>query len=59
MYAQRTYKFTVKNTSLITLNYNWKIVNSDTGILDAGAYTIVPKKGSISAGCDDTFVLKF
>jgi hydrocephalus-inducing protein len=59
MYAQRTYKFTVKNTSLITLNYNWKIVNSETGILDAGAYTIVPKKGSISAGCDDTFVLKF
>ena len=59
MYAQRTYKFTVKNTSLITLNYNWKIVNSESGILDAGAYTIVPKKGMISAGCDDTFVIKF
>ena len=28
MYASRSYKFTVKNTSLITLNYNFKIVNS-------------------------------
>ncbi len=59
MYASRSYKLTVKNTSLITLNYNWKIVNSETGILDAGPYTIIPKKGSISPGCDDTFIIKF
>jgi hydrocephalus-inducing protein len=59
MYASRTYKFAVKNTSLITMNYNFKIVNSETGILDAGAYTIVPKKGSIAPGCDDTFIVKF
>jgi len=59
MYASRTFKFAVKNTSLITLNYNFKIVNSETGIMDAGAYTIVPKKGSITPGCDDHFVVKF
>lgn len=59
MYASRSYKFTIKNTSLITLNYNFKIVNSETGILDAGPYSIIPKKGSIAAGCDDNFIVKF
>ena len=59
MYASRSHKFTIKNTSLITLNYNFRIVNSATGILDAGAYSIIPKKGSIAAGCDDNFLVKF
>ena len=30
-----------------------------TGILDAGPYSIMPKKGSISPGCDDNFLVKF
>ena len=59
MYASRSFKFSIKNTSLITLNYNFKIVNSDSGILDAGPYSIIPKKGTISAGCDDNFIVKF
>jgi len=59
MYAQRTFKFTIKNTSQIDLNYNFKIANSMTGILDAGPYSIMPKKGSISPGCDDNFIVKF
>lgn len=59
MYASRSCKFSIKNTSLINLHYNFKIVNSKTGILDAGPYTIIPKKGSIAPGCDDAFVLKF
>lgn len=59
MYTSRSYKLTIKNTSLITINYNFKIVNSSTGILDAGPYSIIPKKGSIAAGCDDNFVVKF
>lgn len=59
MYASRSYKFSLKNTSLITLNYNFKIVNSETGILDAGPYSIIPKKGSIAPGCDDNFIVKF
>ena len=48
MYAQRSFKFTIKNTSLINLQYNFKIANSLTGILDAGPYSIIPKKGSIA-----------
>ena len=28
MYASRTFKFSLKNTSLININYNFKIVNS-------------------------------
>lgn len=59
MYASRSFKFTIKNTSLVTLYYNFKIVNSETGILDAGPYSIIPKKGSIAAGCDDNFIVKF
>ena len=59
MYAQRTFKFTIKNTSMISLNYNFKIANSMTGILDAGPYSIMPKKGSIAPNCDDNFIIKF
>ena len=59
MYATRNYKFSLKNTSLISISYNFKIVNSDTGILDAGPYTIIPKKGTIAPGCDEHFLLKF
>lgn len=59
MYASRTFKFTIKNTSLIELQFNFRIVNAQTGILDAGPYTVVPKKGSIAPGCDDNFLVKF
>lgn len=59
MYAQRTHKFTIKNTSLINLHFNFKITNPETGMLDAGAYSIFPKKGEIAPGCDDNFLIKF
>ncbi len=59
MYATRNYKFTIKNTSLISIEYNFKIANSMTGILDAGPYAIIPKQGAISPGCDENFVVKF
>lgn len=59
MYAQRTHKFTIKNTALINLHFNFKITNPKTGMLDAGAYSIFPKKGSIAPGCDDNFLVKF
>ena len=59
MYAQRTFKFTMKNTSKINLNYNFKIANMNTGVLDAGAYSIIPKKGSIAPSCDENFIVKF
>jgi hydrocephalus-inducing protein len=59
MYAQRTHKFAIKNTSMISLQFNFKISNPETGLLDAGAYSIFPKKGSIAPGCDDNFLVKF
>jgi len=59
MYASRSYKFTIKNTSLINLDFNFKIVNSSTGILDAGPYCIIPKQGTIAPGCDDNFIVKY
>ncbi len=34
-------------------------MNTQTGILDAGAYTIIPKKGTISPSCDEHFIVKF
>lgn len=44
---------------MISLQFNFKISNPDTGMLDAGAYSIFPKKGSIAPGCDDNFLVKF
>ena len=59
MYAQRTHKFTIKNTSLINLNFNFKITSSASGILNAGPYSIFPKKGQVAPGCDDNFLVRF
>ena len=59
MYAQRTHKFSIKNTSMINLHFNFKISNPETDLFDAGAYSIFPKKGSIAPGCDDNFLVKF
>jgi hypothetical protein len=59
MYATRNYKFTVKNTSLIGLEFNFKIANALTGVLDAGPYTIIPKAGTIAPGCDENYIVKF
>jgi hydrocephalus-inducing protein len=59
MYAQRTHKFTIKNTSMIGLSYNFRISNPTNGMVDAGSYSIYPKKGEIAPGCDEGFVLKF
>lgn len=59
MYQTRSHKFTVKNTSTIALHYHWKIVNPETEKLDSGPYSIVPRKGEIPGGSDDTFVVSF
>jgi hypothetical protein len=59
MYAQRTHKFTIKNTSLINLNFNFKITSLKSGILNAGPYSIFPKKGQVAPGCDDNFLVRF
>lgn len=59
MFSTRMYKFNVKNTSKIVLNYLMKIVDSETGVLKEEPYSISPNKGSIAPGCDETFVVKF
>jgi hypothetical protein len=59
MYAQRTHKFTIKNNSLISLHFNFKITNIDNLNLDAGSFNIFPKKGLIAPGCDDNFLIMF
>lgn len=59
MYASRNYKYTITNDSQINMDYNFKIANTQSGILDAGPYSIIPKKGSIAPGCDDNFIVKY
>ena len=44
---------------MINLNYNFKITDNQTGVLNAGPYSILPKKGFIAPGCDEDFTLKF
>ena len=50
MYQTRSFKFSLKNVSLIALNYLFKIVDAQSGVRNEGPYTIIPKKGSIAAG---------
>ena len=59
MYTTRVHKFSVKNTSLITTKYSMKIVSAETGVLDAGYFSVTPKTGTIAPGCDEFFTVKF
>jgi hydrocephalus-inducing protein len=59
MYATRNYKFAIKNISEINMNYHFRIVSAKDGTNDSGPFSISPKKGVISPGCDETFVVKF
>lgn len=59
MYTSRVHKFSVKNTSLISLRFNCKIVSAETGKIDAGYYSLGNHSGVIAPGCDEQFTLKF
>lgn len=52
MYTSRVHKLSLKNTSLIELKYNCKVVSAETGKIDAGYYLISPHTGTIQPGCD-------
>lgn len=52
MYTSRVHKFNIKNTSIIKLNYNCKIVSAENGKVDAGFFTVSPHSGTIMPGCD-------
>jgi hypothetical protein len=59
MFGSRSYKFILKNISTIALHYNFKIINSNTGISDSGSFSISPRNGIISAGTDEILIVKF
>jgi len=59
MFGSRSYKFTLKNTSTISLHYSFKIMNASTGISDSGPFSISPRKGTIPAGTDEILIVKF
>jgi hydrocephalus-inducing protein len=59
MFATRSYKFHIRNTSKIALNYNFKVLNQKTGLPDSGPYSISPRNGTIPAGTDEIVIAKF
>lgn len=59
MYATRSYKFHIRNTSEISLSYSFKITNPHTDIPDPGPFSISPRKGEIAAGSDEILIVKF
>lgn len=59
MYTSRMHKFTVKNTSLIKMNFNCKIVDSETGKINSGYFSVSPHTGVVNPNCDETFTVRF
>jgi hydrocephalus-inducing protein len=59
MYATRSYKLHIRNTSSISLHYSFKITNPHNGLSDAGPFSISPRKNEIPAGTDEVLVVKF
>jgi len=56
MYTTRIHKFNVKNTSLIALKYQCRIVKYDDDekpMIDPGYFYISPKSGCLAPNCDD------
>eukprot|EP00825_Cyclidium_porcatum_P002075 TRINITY_DN1095_c0_g1_i4.p1 TRINITY_DN1095_c0_g1~~TRINITY_DN1095_c0_g1_i4.p1 ORF type:complete len:1802 (-),score=468.45 TRINITY_DN1095_c0_g1_i4:3309-8714(-) len=64
MYSSRVHQFTVKNISLINLNYSCRIVRyegeeQDKAIVDPGYFYISLKEGKIAPNCDEQFTVKY
>jgi hydrocephalus-inducing protein len=59
MYTSRVHKFKVRNTSLIMLKYKANVVSAETAQFDPGFFSVVPKSGTLAAGCDEVFSVKF
>ena len=59
MFATRSFKFPLRNTSSIAMPYKFKICSATTGRLDAGAYSVAPREGTVQAGCDEIVTVKF
>ena len=61
MYESRTHTFYVKNTSLITIKYQCKIImyENNKPVIDPGYFYITPKMGTLAPNCDENFTVKF
>jgi len=59
MYQTRSYKFSIKNTSLISYPYSCKVTDTENGIVNFGPYNILPRTGTIAPGCEESFIIKF
>lgn len=61
MYESRTHTFYVKNTSLITIKYQCKIImyENNKPVVDPGYFYITPKMGTLAPNCDENFTVKF
>ena len=59
MYQTKSYKFSVKNTSMIEYPYTCKITDANTGIMNFGPYNIIPRNGNIAPGCEESFIMRF
>ena len=59
MFGARSYKFNIRNTSKIALNYNFKILNPITNTSDSGAFSVSPRSGVIPPEADELLVVKF
>ena len=59
MFGARSYKFNIRNTSKIALNYHFKILNHNTNTYDSGSFSINPRSGVIPPGTDEISIVKF
>lgn len=61
MYESRTHSFSVKNTSLINIKYNCKIIKYEDNkpVVDPGYFYVTPKTGNLAPNCDENFTVKF
>lgn len=51
MYTSRMHKVSIKNTSTIKMNYNCKIVSTETAKIDSGFFTVSPHTGTVNPNC--------
>lgn len=59
MFATRSFKFPLRNSSTIAMPYKFKICSATTGRLDAGPYSVAPREGVVQPGCDEVVTVKF
>jgi len=60
MFQTKVHRFTVNNPSRISLSYDWQIMMADGGKGPGlHAYSITPKQGTVAAGSNQEFTVRF